>query len=257
MDDKPATAHARALLDANPTLLTLANTPAGELRVSAIDDATFTALNAAAAAVIAEFPPHETLLLLAQRYWDTRAADTVARSGHAFAECLAVVAGLEACERCGRRYAEPEHQCTPADAAAWAVERAVRAIQALSAGERAALDRWMLTHERWGQQIVRRIAYDVSQNDRSGLGTRCRVLLIAGLLGAQGASPDLLSEQWSAQLTAALSFHATWLDDEGDLEAIAIQSFLEAIPAQNWPHVHTTLLLLVGYGWATGMTQPA
>jgi len=62
---------------------------------------------------------------------------------------------------------------------------------------------------------------------------------------------------WSAQLTAALGDYAAWLNDESDLEAIAIQTFLEAIPAQNWPHVHTTLLLLVGYGWATGLAQPA
>jgi hypothetical protein len=255
MHDQPAAVLARALLHANPALLMLANTPVDKLAASAIDDATFAGLNAAAATILHQSPHDETLRLLAERYWQTRAADAVARAGHTFVEGLAAVAGLEPCPRCGRRYAESGHQCNHADAAAYAVERAVRAIQALNAGERATLDEWMLRHETWGQQIVRRIAYDVSQNDRDGLATRCRVLLIAGLLGAQGASPNLMSEQWSAQLTAALSNYAAWLDGESDLEAIAVQTFLEAIPAQSLKQVRTTLLLLVGCGWTMGLTQ--
>jgi hypothetical protein len=114
----------------------------------------------------------------------------------------------------------------------------------------------MLKHDVWGQQIVRRIAFDVSQNDRAGIATRCHVLLIAGLLGAHGASPDLLSDRWSAALTAALRTYADWLNAEADLEAIAIQTFLDAIPAQDWTPVRTIVFLLIGYGWATGLTQP-
>jgi len=255
MNSTVAAQALKLLLDYSE-LLALANTPAEKIDTSTIDNATFTALNAAAAAILHALPPHETLLLLAQHYWNTRAADAVARDGYHFADGLAIVAGLEQCSRCGRRYAEPRHQCNAADIDGYAVERAVRAILALNAGERTALDDWMLQHEAWGQQIVRRIAFDVSQNDRAGIATRCQVLLIAGLLGAHGASPDLLSDEWSAALTAALRAHADWLIVEVDHEAIAVQTLLDAIPAQNWEIVRTTVFLLIGYGWATGLTQP-
>lgn len=237
-------------------LLALANTPPEQLDTSTIDNATFTALNDAAATILHAQEAYATLVPRAQQYWDTRAADAVARGGYRFAEGLAIIAGLEECARCGRRYAEPGHTCNAADSTAYAIERAVRAILALNAGERTALDDWMRAHESWGQQIVRRIAFDVSQSDYAGIATRCQVLLIAGLLGAHGASPDLLSDEWSATLTAALRTQADWLTAEADLEAIAVQTFLEQIPAQNWGLVRTTVFLLIGYGWSTGLTQP-
>jgi hypothetical protein len=142
MNPTVATQALKLLVD-HAELLALANTPAEKIDTSMIDNATFTALNAAAAAMLHALPPHETLLLLAQHYWDTRAADAVARGGYIFAEGLTIVAGLESCLRCGRRYAEPGHQCNAADIAAYAVERAVRAILARNAGERTALDDWM------------------------------------------------------------------------------------------------------------------